>query len=64
MSIDDLNAILSGFCDEGNVEPIDETDCHPLDWAEVTGLVDELIDEIYPEPVTMIDEDGNPWLVS
>jgi hypothetical protein len=32
-----------------------------MDWAEVTGLVDELADEIYPEP--MVDSDGQLWYV-
>lgn len=29
------------------VEPIDEPDCSPFDYAEVTGLWDEM----YPEPL-------------
>jgi hypothetical protein len=65
---DAINAILSQLADEGMVEPmvepIDESDCHPMDWAEVTGLADELTDEIYPEMKTMIDEDGFVWYVS
>jgi len=44
--LDEINLILSVLCN-GNCEPIDEADCHPMDWAEVTGLVDE----IYPEPI-------------
>ena len=49
---EDINAILNSCADEGVIEPIDENDCHPLDWAEVTGLSDELFDEIYPESVS------------
>jgi hypothetical protein len=64
MSLDEINDILSGFCDEGNVEPIDEDGCHPMDWAEITGLADELGEEIYPEPTAMIDENGFVWFVS
>jgi len=67
---DAINDILNQLADEGmiepTVEPIDESDCHPMDWAEVTGLVDELVDEIYPESQykTMVDEDGFVWYVS
>lgn len=49
---DDVNAILSALADkdiiEPMVEPIDENNCHPLDWAEVVGILDEVFDEIYP----------------
>jgi len=62
---EDINAILNQLADEGIVEPmaepIDESDCHPMDWAEVTGLADELADEIYPEP--MVDDNGVLWYV-
>lgn len=65
---DDVNAILSALADadilEPMVEPIDEKDCHPLDWAEVTGLSNEIFDEVYVEPKTMIDNDGFVWYVS
>ena len=65
---DAINAILSQLAEQGTlepmVEPIDEPTCHPMDWAEVTGLADELADEIYPEPVTMLDEDGFVWYVA
>lgn len=51
MSIDDLNAILNQMADDGilnpMVEPIDENDCDPFDYAEVTGLWDEF----YPDPL-------------
>lgn len=43
-----INRILDEMADRGMVEPIDENDCHPLDWAEVTGLMDEVFDDIYP----------------
>jgi hypothetical protein len=46
---EEINAILSAMHDEGMVEPIDENDCHPLDWAEVVGIVDEVFDDVYPE---------------
>lgn len=46
---DTINAILNQLADEGTVEPmvepIDEADCDPFDYAEVTGLFDEM----YPE---------------
>lgn len=47
MSNDEVNAIL----DEENelAEPIDARDCHPMDWAEVTGVADILFYDIYPE---------------
>jgi len=45
---DDVNLILSEMAEQGMVEPIDESDCHPLDWAEVTGLLDEVLEDIYP----------------
>lgn len=65
---EDINRILAELAAndsvEPMVEPIDESDCHPMDWAEVTGLADELADEIYPEPVTMLDENGFVWYVS
>ena len=48
---DEINAILNQLADENivepMVEPIDENDCHPLDWADVTGTFDEM----YPEPI-------------
>ena len=46
---EEVNAILSAMTDEGMVEPIDEQDCHPLDWAEVVGILDEVFDDVYPE---------------
>lgn len=58
-----VNDILNQMADENMlepmVEPIDCADCHPMDWAEVTGLVDEVVDEIYPEP--MVDENDIFW---
>lgn len=47
-NLDAVNLILASMVDEGFIEPIDEADCHPLDWATVTGLMDEVFDEIYP----------------
>jgi len=65
---DDVDRILAELAEQGTLEPmaepIDEPTCHPMDWAEVTGLADELADEIYPEPITMLDEDGFVWYVS
>ena len=52
---EEVNAILNQLADEGTlepmVEPIDENDCHPLDWADVTGMFDEM----YPEPIDAND---------
>jgi hypothetical protein len=52
-NFDDVNAILADLAEQGilepMVEPIDEPNCHPMDWAEVTGLADVLLEEIYPE---------------
>ena len=62
MTLDNLNAILAEMRDNGTVEPIDEPTCHPLDWAEVVGIADEVFDEIYPQKTT-IDEDGMLWYV-
>ena len=45
---DDVNLILSEMAEQGMVEPIDEEYCHPLDWAEVTGVLDEVFEDIYP----------------
>jgi hypothetical protein len=52
---EDINAILDQMAQEGMVEPmvepIDESDTHPMDYAEVTGLWDEM----YPEPLDADD---------
>jgi hypothetical protein len=67
---DAINALLAELSAqeilEPMVEPIDESDCHPMDWAEVVGIADEVFDEIYPEAKmqTMVDEDGFVWYVS
>lgn len=46
-----INAVLAELAEQGIVEPvvepIDEEDCHPLDWASVVGV--DIFDEIYPE---------------
>lgn len=59
-----INALLAELADrdilEPMVEPIDEPTCDPFDYAEVTGLWDEM----YPEPENMVDENGNVWYVS
>jgi hypothetical protein len=49
MTVADINALLDECVMAGVIEPIDEKDCHPLDWAEVVGIADEIFDEIYPE---------------
>lgn len=63
---DNVNAILAELADreilEPMVEPIDEPTCHPMDYADVTGLWDEMYPE--PEMKTMVDEDGFVWYVS
>jgi hypothetical protein len=51
---DDVNQILSEMVDDGMIEPIDEPNCDPFDYAEVTGLWEEM----YPEP---IDADDLVW---
>lgn len=49
---EDVNGILAALADEGilepMVEPCDESDVHPLDWAESVGLFDEVADLLYP----------------
>ena len=59
-----INTILAQLAEEGTIEPmaepIDTDDCGPFDYAEVTGLWDEM----YPEPEEMVDEDGSVWYVS
>jgi hypothetical protein len=66
LNFDEVNYILNQMADEGivepMVEPIDEPDCHPMDYADVTGLFDEMYPE--PEMKTMVDEDGFVWYVS
>jgi hypothetical protein len=44
---------------EPMVEPIDEPDCSPFDYAEVTRLWNEL----YPETEKMVDERGQVWYI-
>jgi hypothetical protein len=65
---EEINAILNDMAEreivEPMAEPIDCADCHPMDWAEVTGLVDDLADSLYAEPTSMVDEDGFVWYVS
>jgi hypothetical protein len=54
-SFEDINVILNQMADEGIVEPmaepIDEVDCNPFDYADVTGLWEEM----YPEPLDAND---------
>jgi hypothetical protein len=53
-----VNRILAELADENilepMVEPIDDPNCDPFDYAEVTGLWEEM----YPEP---IDADDLVW---
>jgi hypothetical protein len=46
-----INTVLAELAEQGIVEtvvePIDEEDCHPLDWASVVGV--DIFDEVYPE---------------
>ena len=50
---DEINDILNSMADEGIVEhlaePCDCEDAHPLDWADATGLFDEVASLLYPE---------------
>ena len=61
---DEINTILNSMANEHILEPmaepIDCDECCPFDYAEVTGLWDEM----YPEPVEMVDENGTVWYVS
>lgn len=61
---DAINAFLAQLAEQDIVEPmaepIDSSDCHPMDWAEVVGIADEVFDEIYPD-ADMVDEYGNVW---
>lgn len=63
-----VNQILAELAEQNIVEPVAEpcdcADAHPLDWAEVTGLMDEVFDEMYPHAEMMVDSDGNSWYVS
>lgn len=47
---EDVNAVLEEAAEQGilepMIEPIDENDCHPLDWASVVGV--DIFDEVYP----------------
>jgi hypothetical protein len=56
---EDVNRILAEMVDDGMIEPIDDPDCSPFDYAEVTGLWEEM----YPEPEEMVDENGQVWYV-
>ena len=47
-NFEDINRILNEMAQYDIVEPIDEPNCHPLDWAEVTGLIEEVFEDIYP----------------
>jgi hypothetical protein len=57
---EDVNRILAEMVDDGMIEPIDDPNCNPFDYAEVTGLWEEM----YPEPEEMVDENGQVWYVN
>jgi hypothetical protein len=52
---DTINQILNEMAEDGILEPlaepIDASDCNPFDYAEVTGLWEEM----YPEPLDAND---------
>jgi hypothetical protein len=52
---DEINRILNEMAEDGILEPlaepIDSNDCSPFDYAEVTGLWEEM----YPEPLDSND---------
>jgi hypothetical protein len=52
---DEINRILNEMAEDGILEPlaepIDSNDCSPFDYAEVTGLWEEM----YPEPLDAND---------
>ena len=58
-----INVILAQLADEDIIEPMAEPcdcdDAHPLDWAEATGLFDEIADNVYPE--STVDDHGVVW---
>lgn len=62
---EEVNDILNACAEDGSVEPmvepIDENECHPLDWADVVGV--DIFDEIYTEPMYLLDDDGVGWKV-
>ena len=55
-NFEDVNRILAELNDTNVIEPIDEPDCHPMDYADVTGLWEEM----YPEP---LDANGQVWYI-
>lgn len=52
-TFDEINDILNDMHHKQivkrMVEPIDENNVHPLDWAEATGLVEETFSTVYPD---------------
>lgn len=50
---EDINRILAELAEDGTlepmVEPCDESDSHPLDWADAVNLFDEVCAILYPE---------------
>lgn len=60
---EDVNRVLAEMAEmnmvEPMVEPIDELECSPFDYAEVTGLWNEM----YPETEKMVDENGQVWYI-
>ena len=39
--------LIAALENEGYIEPCDESNSHPLDWCEVTGV--DLCDQIYSD---------------
>ena len=52
---EEVNDILADLANreivESFAEPCDCADAHPLDWAEVAGILNEVADEMYPEDI-------------
>ena len=49
---DTINAMLNAMADEGilerMVEPCDDIGIHPLEYADIAGIMNEVFDEMYP----------------
>lgn len=65
---EEVNAILNQLADDGivehMVEPCDDSNAHPLDWAEVAGISDEIFDDMYYIGKEIVDERGQTWYVT
>lgn len=51
-NFDEINDILNAMADEGvvehMVEPCDDIGIHPLEYADIAGIMNEVFDEMYP----------------